>query len=107
MTSKNNLTAYRAVVSNPRGSVTTAAATLWVDSSRTDPYASGAVALMNNWLMVAGSSYFTYDDYNGLMLAVPVTVKYEGSGSAEPWLDLSFDYVTPDGSVRERAHLRR
>ena len=94
--SKHTLTEFRLRVSNVAGTVYSKPATLWVDSSRTDPYAPGQWFVANFWMQSL------WDTEAGTADGVPyVDAWFVGCSLGDPalsiWDDLAISYVGSDG----------
>ena len=102
---------FRVVVSNKAGTRTSSAATLWVDSTRSDPFAVEAPVLLNDWGVVFGATDFdataavlAENQFNDVPPAgwtyvlAPVFVCYLGdTGSGTAWADLDIQLIGSDG----------
>lgn len=107
----NRADEFRVVISNGAGKVTSAAALLWVDSTRADPYAVEAPVILGDWGLLLGATDFdataTVLAENEFNEAPPAGWTYVtapafvcflgGSGSGTPWIDLDLELVGSDG----------
>lgn len=94
--SKHTLTDFRVRVSNVAGTVYSKPATLWVDSSKTDPYAPGKWFVGNFWMQTL------WDTEAGTADGVPfVDAWFVGCSLGGPavsiWDDLAISYVGSNG----------
>lgn len=90
---------YRAAVWNVAGKVYSKPATLWVDSTRSDPYKAGAVFTTWSWAGVMGSTSSQARSGTTSVVSAPMAVCYYGEGSAHPAWELDVEYVGSDGVI--------
>lgn len=102
---------FRAVASTKAGSVPSAAAVLWVDSTRTDPYAVGAPVILYDWAValdvtdldgtdqvLAGNPSNAVPPAGWTYVTAPVLVCYlSGADTMDPALTLELRLLGSDG----------
>lgn len=109
-----NLTDYRVVVSNALGRVTSAEATLFVDSTYADPAALNALLTLHDWIVTITTTISDADDIvlaeNMFNEPAPLGSEYvlgvsagcyAGETSSIPWDDLSYGFIGSDGRTYE------
>lgn len=109
-----NLTDFRVVVSNALGRVTSAEATLFVDSTYADPAALNALLTLHDWIVTITTTISDADDIvlaeNMFNEPAPLGSEYvlgvsagcyAGETSSIPWDDLSYGFIGSDGRTYE------
>ncbi|MGC5167038.1 hypothetical protein [Luteimicrobium sp. DT211] len=95
-----DLRRFRVVVKNVVGSRTSAAAIIFINSSRSQPFIANQVFQLDSYLAVVGKSSWAPSPYGGNYLAAPAQICAFSDGQAiAPWTDLHVAYIGGNGHV--------